>query len=609
MNRTLSFEQFGYVLISFIMCFTFLACSDRNTDSTVSALDTSYEIDIDSNDEENLLESATESDSISDTVIPTEVSNSEFTETNKNTSNVADSIQQDSVDGSISEIVTPFTGIDLDHEPLYGGTLKFSSEYTDYDLSYQNVHLQFSPTLSSFGPGVIYSRVLKFNTGPEVIQPSLEIECDVCESWKMISPTRFQFKLKEGVQWHKLENGATDVLKSRHVVDSINLQLTGPNSILLGSISDISIISDLEFAIDLKIPDADFMLGLADSRSRIIRTELINSQQNTSIGTGPWQITDEGNRGVYKFEKNPFYFDKYLPYADNLNLHIIPDEITRQTAFVVGSLDAIHLNDSQIREFESNFEKREYLRVPETGIGMEISLNPNKPPFDDINVRKAFYLAADPLSYINEIWPEAGYISLGIPLIHADWITTTQDTSKYFADITKSKELLKGVDIDTFTIKVGQFGEGYIEYAKRLQENLSNVGLQSNIEQVSRVDYVDNVWKDANYDVFLGPAPYVNSPNIYLFSVVHSGGLWHHGNPSSKQLDVLIEEQSGEYDKSKRKLQYQEIQNLIWKSYTRFMPVTVSSTWLVNDWLENFYPTLAGFEYNYLSEAWLNMEP
>ena len=77
MNRTLSFQQFGYVLISFIMCFTFLACSDRNTDSTVSTLDTSYEIDIDSNDEENLLESATESDSISDTVIPTEVSNSE----------------------------------------------------------------------------------------------------------------------------------------------------------------------------------------------------------------------------------------------------------------------------------------------------------------------------------------------------------------------------------------------------------------------------------------------------------------------------------------------------------------------------------------------------
>ncbi len=161
MNRTLSFQQFGYVSISLIVCFASLACSDRNTDSTVSALDTSHEIYVGPNGEENLLESPTKPDSLSDDVIPTEVSNSEFTETDMNTSNVVDSIQQDSVEVSISKIVTPVTGIDLDHETLYGGTLKFSSEYTDYERSYQNVHLQFSPTLSSFGPGIIYSRVLK----------------------------------------------------------------------------------------------------------------------------------------------------------------------------------------------------------------------------------------------------------------------------------------------------------------------------------------------------------------------------------------------------------------------------------------------------------------
>ncbi len=81
------------------------------------------------------------------------------------------------------------------------------------------------------------------------------------------------------------------------------------------------------------------------------------------------------------------------------------------------------------------------------------------------------------------------------------------------------------------------------------------------------------------------------------------------GNPLSKQLDLLIENQSGEYDNSKRMLQHIEIQDLLWESYTRFMPITVESTWLVNEWLENFYPTLAGFEYNYLSETWLDMQP
>ena len=169
--------------------------------------------------------------------------------------------------------------------------------------------------------------------------------------------------------------------------------------------------------------------------------------------------------------------------------------------------------------------------------------------------------------------------------------------------------MLQGLELNPFTIKVGRFGVGYIDYAKRLEEDLIKVGFQPVIEEVSRVDYVDRVWKDADYDVFVGPAPYVYSPNIYLFSIVHSEGLWNHGNPLSKQLDLLIEQQSGEYDESKRLTQYREIQNLLWESYTRYMPATVKSTWLVNDWVQNFYPTLAGFEYNYLSETWLDMQP
>ena len=133
-----------------------------------------------------------------------------------------------------------------------------------------------------------------------MIQPSLEIECDLCESWKMISPTRFEFRLKEEVKWHNTDSVTSEVLQSQHILDSIDLQLNGPNSILLGSISDISIINDLEFNIDLKIPDADFMLGLADARSRIINTEANTSVQSTRTGTGPWQIRNDGNRGVYK---------------------------------------------------------------------------------------------------------------------------------------------------------------------------------------------------------------------------------------------------------------------------------------------------------------------
>jgi len=607
--RGLRFKQIDSIALLLIVCVMLLACSNKNINLINSIPTAESDLNTASSTHEDFIESDSEFDSFNESTIQDETLQSESPEIDNNRSDNADLIEDNFVDQTNSEIILAVDESDLEDNPVYGGTLKFSTEYTNYESSYKDVHLQFSPTLSSLGPGVIYSRIFKFNTGPEVRQPGLNIECDLCEAWKMISPTKFQFRLKDGVRWHNTDSLTGEILKSQHIVESIDLQMNGPNSILLGSISDISVVNDLEFNINLKIPDADFMFGLADARSRIINTKPMNSLQATSSGTGPWKIRTDGNKGVYKFEKHPLYFEENLPYADNLNLYMIPDEVTRQTAFVVGSLDAIHLNNSQLRDYEAQFEERDYMLVPETGLGVELSLNISRSPFNDINVRKAFYLASEPSAYINEIWSGAGYISLGMPLIDNEWFTELQDPSKYFSNPERSKILLQDLEVDPFTIKVAQFGAGYIEYAKRLEEDLISVGFQPTIEEVSRVDYVDNVWMKADYDVFIGPAPYVNSPNIYLFSIVHSQGLWSHGNPLSKQLDLLIENQSGEYDNSKRMLQHIEIQDLLWESYTRFMPITVESTWLVNEWLENFYPTLAGFEYNYLSETWLDMQP
>ena len=169
-------------------------------ESNVNIPDPSNEVAVDSNIYENTMESDSESDSSTGITRPTEVANSEFTETDTNIALDSDFNGLDLVEIEKVEIVTAIGASEVADEALYGGTLKFTSEYTDYALSYQNVHLQFSPTLSSFGPGIIYSRILKFKTGPEVIQPSLEFECDVCESWQMTSPTRFEFKLREGVK-------------------------------------------------------------------------------------------------------------------------------------------------------------------------------------------------------------------------------------------------------------------------------------------------------------------------------------------------------------------------------------------------------------------------
>lgn len=67
-----------------------------------------------------------------------------------------------------------------------------------------DVHLHVQETLASLGPGIAYSRLLRVRSGPEeeVPQPSLLLECDLCEGWCMEDPLTYRFQLRKGVLWH-----------------------------------------------------------------------------------------------------------------------------------------------------------------------------------------------------------------------------------------------------------------------------------------------------------------------------------------------------------------------------------------------------------------------
>ena len=68
-------------------------------------------------------------------------------------------------------------------------------------LNHWDVHLSPSHVLASWGPGIVYSRLLRFQSGPEVEMPSQATECDLCESWEQVNSTTFLFRLREGVLW------------------------------------------------------------------------------------------------------------------------------------------------------------------------------------------------------------------------------------------------------------------------------------------------------------------------------------------------------------------------------------------------------------------------
>ncbi len=56
-------------------------------------------------------------------------------------------------------------------------------------------HLTVSSSLVSWGSGLAYSRILKFDSGPD----TSFVVCDLCESWTQTTPLSFEFKLRDDV--------------------------------------------------------------------------------------------------------------------------------------------------------------------------------------------------------------------------------------------------------------------------------------------------------------------------------------------------------------------------------------------------------------------------
>jgi peptide/nickel transport system substrate-binding protein len=492
-------------------------------------------------------------------------------------------------------------------DAVFGGVLRL---LTPEDIAHQDVHFEASPALSTWGPGIAYSRLLRFAAGPGVQQPSLALKCDLCDSWRMVDPVTFEFTLRDGIRWHDdaLVNGRA--LNADDVLYSLTRQLGGPNGGLLGSIDDMVATGDRVLTVSLADPDADFMLGLADARSKIVAREAVelngDLRNGPTVGTGTWRLTSTGSADTHGFERFQDYFGDELAYADELRVYIVDDPQTRDAAFIVGQIDIMELTPYEWDALKQREDGLAAIFVPGTGAGVEFALNPGMPPFDDPDVRRAAFAALNPAQAVEDLWLGAGYMSFGFPLSGPDWGLEATDLLGHFASPAESRKLLSGIDAGPVTIKVGRFGDAYIAHANRIAEELRAVGFEVTVEEVTRITFADDVWKGGDYQAFLGPIPPVTSPNAYLFTVVHSEGPYYRGGPSDEQVDILIELQAGEYDVDVRRARHKEIQRRMLASAVRFMPVTWTSVWAVQPWVRNFWPNLSGFEYAHWAEVWLD---
>ena len=494
------------------------------------------------------------------------------------------------------------------------------------DIPHRDVHQAVQEALTSLGPGLAYSRLLRLRTGPEQELPSLLLECDLCLSWEMTSDLGYEFRLRPDVRWQDIAPVNGRLLVAEDLVFSYErLRTPGwPNAPLLSAVDTIEASGSQTLRLSLATPDADLLLSLADGHAKVVAREVVSQfgdlKSSPVIGTGPW-IWEQTLVGIgTTLLRNPDYFEEGVPFLDRLLVSVIKEDGLDQSAqekalaaFSVGAVDVATLPPGEWGELQASDLEFDSVDSGQAGTGVILTLNSRSPALHDLSVRRAIFKAIDPWDYIDNYWAGQGYVSVGIPVESADWLLDRMEIrTQNFADPSEARTLLAAsglplpVDIE-LAVRTERFESAYLELAERVAGDLRVVGFNPTIRRLNPARFGEVVvTKNKDYQVALGVVPPTSTTNSFLFALLHSAGRWNLAEHQDNVLNSMIERQAVELDSARRRDQIREIQRYVLDQAFLFSPITGSTRWVFDPDLKGFHPNTALSEYIYWSRAWLD---
>lgn len=233
----------------------------------------------------------------------------------------------------------------------------------------------------------------------------------------------YTFYLKDGLKWSDGEPfGASDVVFSfyRMMLPSLGNQyatdyypIVGAQDIHKGITSDIdsfgvTALSEKIVQFKLTRPDPLFLNRLSIAQTSQVKKSVVEAhgaiddptnkwiRARNFVGTGPFILEKWELNQTLEVRKNPHYWNADQIFIDKAKLAVVETESADERLYRAGQVDLTLLGRIPV-------EKLEYYKTekPDEFFSYTIfgtyyyNFNTTKPPFDDINIRKAFALAVD----------------------------------------------------------------------------------------------------------------------------------------------------------------------------------------------------------------------
>ena len=246
----------------------------------------------------------------------------------------------------------------------------------------------------------------------------------LAQAWEQPDPTTLIFKLRPGIKFHDGTELDAAAVKW-HFERQLDPATKAFNRTLLESIKAVDAVDSTTVRLSLKEPDAALLLTIANSGAgRVVPKSAFDKfgadgLVRNPVGSGPFKFVEWVQGSHITLRRNDSYWQKDLPYLDEIVFRTVPDSGVKLTELRTGNSDFI--DDFLVRDANTikGDQAFEVSMVPGLGY-LRIELNHGKPPFDNKPLRQAFAAAVNRSAIDRVVFLGSGAIAQG-PIPPNSW--------------------------------------------------------------------------------------------------------------------------------------------------------------------------------------------
>jgi len=332
------------------------------------------------------------------------------------------------------------------------------------------------------------------------VTESGEVKPSLAASWTVSDDgLTYTFNLAQGVKYHDgTDFDSADVLFSFNramAEDSVN-----PTKKIFKPIASVTAPDAQTVVITLKKRDAFFLFNLAKGDASIVASESAASNNATPVGTGPFRFDGWTRGDRLKLAKNTDWRGADGVSLDKVEFRFISDAAAASAAMLAEEIDAFpgFPAPELLEQFQA--DPRFVVDIGSTEGEVILAFNNSKPPFDNIDVRRAVSQAIDRDEIIDgAMYGKAVPIGSFYPPHGPAYVDLT---GVYPHDTDKAKAMLEsaGVTGTTLILRVPPFPYA-MRSAEIVQAQLAEADVDVKVENVEWGFWIDEVYKKKNYDM------------------------------------------------------------------------------------------------------------